>query len=152
MCLVAQQALPCLAFPTWVFCHYSLFYPSLSPAFPRQGCHLAFLLGCYFSHRGCDKPSGGGLGGVKRGENMIKIFCMIKISNKNNEKRGNVTFLLESPPANQPKSSIFPASRFLSVMKVFVSNQVHRTFPLTCLPFPPPAPYLIFQRPEAHLC
>lgn len=139
-CLVAQQALPCLAFPTRVFCHYSVFHPSLSPAFPRQGCHLAFLLGCYFSHRGCDKPSGGGLGGVKRAENMIKKFCMIKISNKNNKERGNATFLLESPPANQTKAIRFPWQQLSVSHEGVVSIQVHWTFPLSRLPLLPPRP------------
>lgn len=101
-CLVAQQALPCLAFPTRVICHCCLFHSSLSPAFPRQGRHLAFLLGCYLSHRGCDKPSGGGLGGVEKGENMIKIWCMQNISNKKIIKR------IPPPQANQTKVIHFP--------------------------------------------
>lgn len=131
---MAQQALPCLAFPTRVICHYCLFHPPLSPAFPRQGCHLAFLLGCYLSHRGCDKPSGGGLEGVKRGENMIKIWCMKNISKKKIIKR------IPLPQQTKPKSSIFPASSFLSVMKMFVSIQILWTVPLPGLPHPPPRP------------
>lgn len=116
----------------------------LSPAFPRQGCHLAFLLGCYFSHRGCDKPSGGGLGGVKRAENMIKKFCMTKISNKNNREEMRLSFW-SLPQQTKPKPSVFPGSSFLSaVMKVLCPFRSIGPFPLTLTPSSSP-PHTLYS-------